>query len=55
MASLEKRADVGSASLLVTGHILRHALEWSYAAGVAAATAYFALSTLAFRSLFPVT
>lgn len=43
------------ASLLVTGHILRHALEWSYAAGVLAATAYFALSTFVFRSLFPVT
>lgn len=41
-------------SLLVTGHILRHALDWSYAAGVLAATAYFALSTLVFRSLFPV-
>lgn len=42
-------------SLLVTGHILRHALEWSYPAGVLAATAYFALSTFVFRSLFPVT
>lgn len=42
-------------SLLVTGHILRHALEWSYAAGVLAATGYFALSTFVFRSLFPVT
>jgi hypothetical protein len=41
-------------SLLVTGHILRHALEWSYPAGVLAATGYFALSTLVFRSLFPV-
>ena len=42
------------ASLLVTGHILRHALDWSYAGGVLAATAYFALSTFVFRSLFPV-
>lgn len=43
------------ASLLVTGHILRHALDWSYPAGVLAATGYFALSTFVFRSLFPVT
>ena len=42
------------ASLLVTGHILRHALDWSYAGGVMAATAYFALSTFVFRSVFPV-
>jgi hypothetical protein len=42
------------ASLLVTGHILRHALDWSYAGGVMAATAYFALSTFIFRSVFPV-
>lgn len=42
------------ASLLVTGHILRHALEWSYPAGVLAATAYFAFSTFVFRSVFPV-
>lgn len=42
------------ASLLVTGHILRHALDWSYAAGVLAASAYFALSTAVFRKLFGV-
>jgi len=42
------------ASLLVTGHILRHALDWSYAAGVLAASAYFALSTVVFRTLFGV-
>lgn len=42
------------ASLLVTGHILRHALEWSYAAGVLTAVAYFAVSVFAFRQLFPV-
>lgn len=42
------------ASLLVTGHILRHALDWSYAVGVLAATAYFAGSTFIFRSVFPV-
>lgn len=41
-------------SLLVTGHILRHALDWRYAGGVMAATAYFALSTFVFRSVFPV-
>jgi len=41
-------------SLLVTGHILRHALEWSYAAGVLTAVAYFALSVIVFRRLFPV-
>jgi hypothetical protein len=43
------------ASLLVTGHILRHALDWSYAAGVLAAVAYFAASVTVFRALFPVT
>jgi hypothetical protein len=42
------------ASLLVTGHILRHALDWSYAAGVLAAVTYFALSVGIFRGLFPV-
>jgi hypothetical protein len=42
------------ASLLVTGHILRHALDWSYAGGVLAATAYFAFSTFVFRSVYPV-
>jgi hypothetical protein len=43
------------ASLLVTGHILRQALDWSYAGGVLAATAYFAFSTFVFRSVYPVT
>lgn len=42
------------ASLLVTGHILRHALEWSYAAGVLTAVTYFALSVIVLRRLFPV-
>lgn len=42
------------ASLLVTGHILRHALDWSYAAGVLAAVVYFAASVGIFRRLFPV-
>lgn len=42
------------ASLLVTGHILRHALDWSYAAGVLAAVVYFAVSVGAFRRFFPV-
>jgi hypothetical protein len=42
------------ASLLVTGHILRHALNWSYAAGVLGAVAYFAASVTVFRRLFPV-
>ena len=40
--------------LIPPGHILRHALDWSYAGGVMAATAYFALSTFVFRSVFPV-
>lgn len=42
------------ASLLVTGHILRHALDWSYAAGVLTAVVYFAVSVGAFRRFFPV-
>jgi hypothetical protein len=42
------------ASLLVTGHILRHALDWSYAAGVLTAVVYFAASVMVFRRLFPV-
>lgn len=42
------------ASLLVTGHILRHAMDWSYAAGVLAAVLYFALSVAMFRRYFPV-
>jgi hypothetical protein len=41
------------ASLLVTGHILRHALNWSYAAGVLAAVGYFAASVAAFQRFFP--
>lgn len=41
-------------SLLVTGHILRHALNWSYAAGVLVAAGYFAVSVTVFRALFPV-
>jgi hypothetical protein len=40
-------------SLLVTGHILRHALNWSYAAGVLAAVGYFAASVAAFQKFFP--
>lgn len=42
------------ASLLVTGHILRNAMDWSYAAGVLAAVVYFALSVAMFRRYFPV-
>jgi hypothetical protein len=42
------------ASLLVTGHIMRHALDWNYAAGVLTAVAYFATSVGIFRRLFPV-
>ncbi|HRP35703.1 MAG TPA: hypothetical protein PLI48_07445 [Gammaproteobacteria bacterium] len=42
------------ASLLVTGHILRHAMDWSYAAGVLTAVLYFALSVAMFRRYFPV-
>jgi hypothetical protein len=42
------------ASLLVTGHILRHALGWSYPAGVLAAVVYFSISVAVFRKLFPV-
>lgn len=42
------------ASLLVTGHIVRHALNWSYAAGVLVAAIYFSLSFSLFRTLFPV-
>lgn len=41
------------ASLLVTGHIVRHALDWSYPAGVLTAVVYFAASVGAFRRLFP--
>lgn len=41
------------ASLLVTGHILRRALDWSYPAGVLGAVLYFAASVTVFRSLFP--
>ena len=43
------------ASLLVTGHILRHALDWPYPAGVLGAVLYFALTVALFRRLFPVT
>ena len=43
------------ASLLVTGHILRHALDWPYPAGVLGAVMYFALTLALFRRLFPVT
>lgn len=42
------------ASLLVTGHIVRHALDWSYPAGVLTAVAYFALSVAAYRRFVPV-
>lgn len=42
------------ASLLVTGHVMRHALGWSYAAGVLVATLYFGLSVFVFRLFFPV-
>jgi len=42
------------ASLLVTGHILRQALDWSYAAGVLTAVVYFSLSVALFRRFFPV-
>jgi hypothetical protein len=41
------------ASLLITGHIVRHALDWSYAAGVLTAVVYFAASVGVFRRLFP--
>ena len=41
-------------SLLVTGHILRQALDWSYAAGVLTAVAYFSISVALFRRFFPV-
>ena len=41
------------ASLMVTGHILRHSLDWSYAAGVLVAVLYFAASVALFRWLFP--
>ena len=40
-------------SLLVTGHIVRHALGWSYAAGVLVAVVYFGISVAVFRTLFP--
>jgi hypothetical protein len=40
------------ASLLITGHILRHALDWSYAAGVLMAVAYFAASVAVFQRFF---
>jgi cellobiose-specific phosphotransferase system component IIC len=42
------------ASLLVTGHIMRHALDWNYAAGVLTAVAYFAVSVGIFRRFFTV-
>lgn len=42
------------ASLLVTGHIVRHALDWTYAAGVLTAVLYFAASVAVSRWLFPV-
>lgn len=42
------------ASLFVTGHILRHALDWSYPAGVLAAVMYFAASVAIFRKFFAV-
>ncbi len=42
------------ASLLVTGHIARHALDWSYPAGVLLAVLYLAASVALFRWLFPV-
>jgi hypothetical protein len=41
------------ASLLVTGHIVRHALDWSYPVGVLTAVLYFAASVALFRYLFP--
>lgn len=41
------------ASLLVTGHVLRCALDWPYAGGVLAAALYFAASVLIFGWLFP--
>jgi hypothetical protein len=41
------------ASLFVAGHILRHALGWSYAAGVLVAVTYFAASLAVFRGVFP--
>jgi hypothetical protein len=40
------------ASLMITGHILRHALDWSYAAGVLMAVAYFAASVVVFQRFF---
>ena len=41
------------ASLLVTGHIVRSAMDWPYAAGVLVAIGYFAVSLEVFRYLFP--
>lgn len=41
------------ASLMVTGHILRSALDWPYAGGVLAAVVYFAASIAVLRWLFP--
>jgi len=41
------------ASLLVTGHIVRNALDWSYPAGVLAAVVYFSASVGVFRRVFP--
>lgn len=42
------------ASLLVTGHIVRQAMDWPYAGGVLAAVVYFSLSVSVFRNVFPV-
>ncbi|MEJ2515110.1 MAG: hypothetical protein P8080_10640 [Gammaproteobacteria bacterium] len=40
-------------SLLVTGHIVRSAMDWPYAGGVLVAVVYFGLSVEVFRRLFP--
>lgn len=40
-------------SLLVTGHIIRSAMDWPYAGGVLVAVVYFGLSVEVFRRLFP--
>lgn len=41
------------ASLLVTAHIVRQAMDWPYPAGLLVAIAYFGVSLEAFRHFFP--
>lgn len=43
------------ASLLVTGHIVRCAMDWPYPAGVLVALVYFGISLEVFRRVFPET